>query len=171
MTDIGTITQRPTRGDVYSPVAEAERHLVEHAREARLAEASRILQGGPGAWLKAVLDRASAEAVARHLDGALHILRADGWAQNVMRDRDGGVCLFKALSVAAERGYGEASGEPGRPFEATTHYVAGAFLDLMAWVRTGGPTWYLGWNDEPGRTAGEALELVEDAAVFARRWN
>ncbi|MFB7500053.1 hypothetical protein ACFC09_36140 [Streptomyces sp. NPDC056161] len=145
----------------YSPVAEAEQTV-------RLAEAARLVGELPYRWLEIGLRRAPAAAAARHLDGAADVLAREGWTQNQMRARDGGVCLAKALMRAAELGHGDHPDRPGMDFRATTYYVAGRYLDVMVLARTGSPKWYLGWNDAPGRTAVEVLELVRDAAEFAR---
>lgn len=153
-----TATPTPT---LYSPAAEAE-------RIARLGSAVQLLGDPFRRSLREALLRVPGAVVARHLDGAAEVLLREGWTQNQMRADDGGVCLFKALTRAAELAYGERAGESGRDFQATTHYVAGSYLDLMVLVRTGRPGWYLGWNDVPGRTVAEVLELVEDAAAFAR---
>lgn len=154
-----TPTQPPAP---YSPVVEAE-------RIARLEAASRLLSEPRWQRLRLRLSDAPTVAVARHLDGAMHVLAREGWAQNVMRAESGGVCLFKALSVAAELGYGDRFDESGCSFQANTHYVAGSYLDLMVLARTGERQWYLGWNDAEGRTQSEVLELVHDAAAFARQ--
>jgi L-fucose isomerase-like protein len=140
-------------GVPYSPVAEAE-----HA--ARLDAAARLV-ADPLLPYRHILNRASAVAVARHLDRALQVIEQTGWTQGLMRDEDGGVCLLKALTLAA-------GDERVGSYETSTTYVAGTYLDVMVHVVTGQPGWFLGWNDEPGRTRDEALALVREAAEFAR---
>lgn len=140
----------------YSPVEEAE-------RATRLDAAARLV-AAPLLPYRGVLDRAPADAVARHLDRALQVIEETGWTQGLMRGEDGGVCLLKALQLAAEDGHGGS-------YESSTTYVAGTYLDVMVHAVTGRPGWYLGWNDEPGRTRGEVTALVRDAAEFARTAN
>lgn len=147
----------------FSPVAEAE-------RIARLDAAARLLEDPLLVWQRRVLDRVPGAMAARHLEGALSVLTERGWAQNQFRDESGAVCLMKALLEAADLGYGDTAETPGKDFNSTTYYVAGTYLNLMVQVRTTRSGFALGWNDEPGRTTGEVLELVADAAEFARSY-
>jgi hypothetical protein len=137
----------------YSPVEEAE-------LAARLDAAAR-LAADPLLPYRGVLGRVPADAVARHLDRAVQVVEETGWAQGLMRGEDGGVCLLQALELAADGGHIGS-------YESSSTYVAGTYLDVMVHAITGRPGWYLGWNDEPGRTRGEALDLLKDAAAFAR---
>lgn len=139
----------------YSPVEEAE-------RAARLGAAAELV-AAPLQPYRGILHRAPADAVARHLDGALQVIEQTGWTQGLMRGEDGGVCLLKALELAAGDGHVGS-------YESSTAYVAGTYLDVMVHAVTGRPGWFLGWNDEPGRTRDEALALVRDAAAFARTY-
>lgn len=148
----------------YSPVAEAENCLTQE----RLAAAARLLAAPEWGGIAAAINRVPAEAVARHLGGALEVLTERGWTQSAMRSPSGGVCLLQALTDAAELGYGQHPEESGTFYENTTHYVAGRYLDLMISARTRRLEWYLDWNDAPGRTFDEVRALVADAIAFAR---
>lgn len=140
-----TATPTPTRLPVpYSPVVEAE-------RTARLSAAS-LLLAEPGRYLLAVALRQDSAPALRQLQATSRLLACEGWAQGEMRSRDGW-CLAAALDRAA----------PGVS-------VTSAFdvLHLMVAVRAGASMSAIVWNDVPGRTLGEVLELVEDGAAFAR---
>jgi hypothetical protein len=157
------MTVMTTAATDFSPVAEAE-------RIARLDAAARLLENPVWSWQRAGLLRAPREAVARHLDGVLNVLIERGWTQDQFWDETGAVCLLRALSVAAELGYGDSADVPLEAYASTTYNVANRFLDLMVQVRTGRLGAGMPWNDEAGRTAGEVLELVADAAAFARSY-
>lgn len=144
-----------------SPVAEAE-HIT------RLHAAARLLDDPAGRWMRESFARVPGAAVARHLDGVLHVLTTRGWTQRQYWDAAGAVCLMRAVSAAADLGYGDTAEAPGMPYEDTTYHAAVRHLDLMLWARTGTPVFLLSWNDAQERTAGEVLELVADAAAFAR---
>lgn len=148
----------------FSPVAEAE-------RIARLDAAARLLEDPLWGWQRPVLDRVPGSVVARHLDGALRVLIERGWTQGQFWDASGAVCLMRAVSVAAKLGYGDTADAPGKPFGSTTYHLANVYLGLMVHVRIGRPGAAMPWNDRPGRTAGEVLELVADAAEFARSYS
>lgn len=122
----------------YSPVVEAEKYLTAAAES---------------------------DAVAQHLDGVAMVLIREGWTQGSFRD--GGFCLFGALQRAAELGYGDPLIVPGVPVEDTTHFRAGHLLNERIAAR-GGTDWILAWNDVPGRTFDEVLDLVREAADIAR---
>lgn len=138
----------------YSPTQEAERLT-------RLAAAEHLLTQPYGRWLNALINRAPGQHTAHHLDGALHVLTHEGWTQN--RFVNGGYCLLAALTRAADLGYGTHTHTPD-----STYLTASACLDLMIHARTGTRIGCLTWNDTPGRTLDEVLELVTDAAAFAR---
>jgi hypothetical protein len=128
----------------YSPVVEAE-------RTARLSAAS-LLLAEPGRYLLAVALRQDSALVLRQLQATSRLLVCEGWAQGEMRSENGW-CLAAALDRAA----------PG-----VSVAVAFDVLHLMVEVRVGASMSAIVWNDVPGRTVGEVLELVEDGAAFAR---
>ncbi len=146
----------------YSPVAEAEQYLAAAYQSARSETITQLLDRPDWRWLAA---KAGA-AAARHLEGVARVLADEGWTQGSFRR--GGLCLFGALQRAAELGFGDALEAPGKAMEDSSHFLAGAYLNLMVEARTGEYLWFPAWNDEPGRTFDEVLELVQDAAAFAR---
>lgn len=142
--------------DPYSPVAEAE-------RAARLAAATRLLDDvlSIGPILRRAIGRSVRDGVVRHLEGVACVLAERGWSQGRFIGDSGAVCLMQAVMEAAGRGFGSDE----------TSVAADWCLLLMVQAQAGTGQWSLyGWNDAPGRTEAEVMQLVEDAIVFARSY-
>lgn len=130
----------------YSAVVEAE-------RVARLDVAARYLPSYPLAFFLKLALAVDAGLVAAQLDATADLLVRDGWVQHEMRAESGGWCLAGALGEVTSASTG----------------TAWWTLQFMVAVRSGDPRLgAIGWNDVPGRTAAEVLELAGDAAEFAR---
>jgi hypothetical protein len=137
----------------YSPLAEVE-------WSSRLAAVPRLLDDSAvGVLVREGIRRRTQAALVRHLEGALRILRVRGWAQGEFDAASGAVCLRQAVEEARRAGFGVEGSDA----------VAGWTLRLMVLSYTGGTTQDLfAWNDKPGRTEVEVVQLVEDALAFAR---
>ncbi len=118
----------------------------------RLEAASRLMARPTYFFLPGCLCQDGALAV-RQLEGVSLLLAREGWAQGEMRTSSGW-CLVGALNEVA----GEAS-------LGTAWWL----LHLMVAARSGLDAIPV-WNDVPGRTSAEVLELVADAVEFARTW-
>ncbi|MEU6768544.1 hypothetical protein ABZ916_39300 [Streptomyces sp. NPDC046853] len=136
----------------YSPVAEAE-------RTARLSAAYRLV-GAPHYWFTRVSLDTDSMFAARQLQAASELLVREGWAQGAMRT-ESGWCLYGALDRVAV---------PGAPLAGSIG-TALRVLDLLVDVRTGmrGAA-FPKFNDAPGRTVADMLELLADGVVFACTW-
>lgn len=120
-----------------------------------------LVDSSAGALVREGIRRRSQPAVLDHLEGVLRVLKDRGWAQGEFAAGSGAVCLRQAVEEARLVGFG-AEG---------TDVVAAWVLRLMVLAVTGGESQDLtSWNDVPGRTKAEALQLVEDAIVFARSY-
>lgn len=95
--------------------------------------------------------RPSAAEVIRE---ARNLLFERGWTQHVTEDDDGHLCLIRALNLAAGEGLGRVASiaHPG-----ADKAIASAVDDRVAF----------GWNDEPGRTFGEVIDILDKAEKFA----
>ncbi|MFE7072687.1 hypothetical protein ACFU96_21655 [Streptomyces sp. NPDC057620] len=126
----------------------------------RATAASRLLTDStPAAIVRAGLTRHPRHTVLHHLQGTLHTLRTRGWAQGEYLTGTGAVCLRQAVEEARTTGHGAAG----------TDTVTAWTLRLMVHTTTRGTSHDLtAWNDTPGRTEGEALQLVEDAIRYVR---
>jgi hypothetical protein len=95
----------------------------------------------------------SFKAIKENLQAAAAIIRERGWCQNQGSDADGGCCLARAL------------GEAERATGATGEFVLAAMSCMH--IRSLGIKDAIKWNDTPGRTKEEVLELLERAAETA----
>ena len=92
-----------------------------------------------------ILDPVATQA-RRELDQVAELIRRCGWCQHELKDSDGRLCLLGAL--------GDLHGRPGES-------VARLWLYATAGTR------HLGeWNDRPGRTVDEVLDLLKRAGPY-----
>lgn len=95
-------------------------------------------------------------SVAEYLELAALVLERFGWAHGRLRTRGGRRCIGGALVVLYRLGYGDEATvlAAGEQLEAV---LAGRGLSMPFWC----------WNDHPGRTQGEVLYLLRQAAAAA----
>jgi hypothetical protein len=122
-------------------------------------------------------NRTPAEVSQAWRDAALYLER-HGWTQRALYRRADGpaldptppACAIGALAMAV---YGQPLDDvhtPDHPEAAFFNYVEGLFedyLDLGGHITSEPPHAGLGigeWNDQPGRTAGEVIDLLRTAA-------
>ncbi|WP_394436227.1 DUF6197 family protein [Streptomyces sp. SGAir0957] len=133
----------------YSPVAEAE-------RLSRLSAAFHLIALPESVLLRRELDDlGTALPAAESLDAMAVLLARDGWVQYQLGSAEGGWCLAGAACQVTN----------GPVFRAV-YYL----LHLMIRVRCGEGVAMPAWNDTPGRTLAEVLDLVGESAVFARSY-
>lgn len=129
------------------------------SRPAVLDAANTLLTDPIYVFLPADLNR-SADRTAGILDETALILDRHGWTQAQSISPEGCYCLLGALQHAHTLA--------GIDDPAATAWW---LLALMARVRNHGRHTSLHeWNDHPSRTIDEVVQLVEDAAEFARTW-
>lgn len=93
-------------------------------------------------------------AVTEHLQRAIDILEREGWIQGAMEGGAGGVCLLGALNIAPswDVKFDLVRGEP-----VSFGYVRDVLEDRI------GDRSIVSWNDQPGRTKSEVLDVLREA--------
>lgn len=93
---------------------------------------------------------------------AADVVRANGWNQHVFVQRRPGwplgacpVCVFGALNIAA----GSPPNVPTRATRFAVGWIVAQFPEVRADLAD--------WNDEPGRTKADVLDLLARAAAAA----
>jgi hypothetical protein len=83
------------------------------------------------------------------------LLEAEGWAQGMSQGADGGYCLSQAIVEVTGIFMGASNGAK----------VWGAAVDLVAQeVGVASVAGLVGWNDVPGRTQQEVVDLLRRVA-------
>ncbi|MFF0277467.1 hypothetical protein [Streptomyces sp. NPDC004330] len=92
--------------------------------------------------------------VTQHLELTALVLQQYGWHRGGLRSRGGARCILGAQAVLYRLGYGD---------EATALAAGEAMQNVLR--RRGIDQAYHAWNDQPGRTQGEALQLIREATT------
>ncbi|TXS22409.1 hypothetical protein EAO70_05990 [Streptomyces sp. adm13(2018)] len=132
--------------------------------EAELVTAAPVLQA-PARWWRIIPDWALALTPARRLHGAGRpvtvqqhleltalVLEQYGHHRGGLRSRGGARCILGAQAVLYRLGYGD---------EETAEAAGQAMQNVLR--RRGIEADYHAWNDQPGRTQAEALQLIREA--------
>ncbi|MET9376259.1 hypothetical protein ABZX98_19235 [Streptomyces sp. NPDC002992] len=96
--------------------------------------------------------------VAEHLELTALVIERYGWTRGSLRTTSGRRCILGAQAVLFRLGYGDES----------TARAAGTRLQNRLAARGITQPFYA-WNDASGRTQGEVLALVREAAAAARQ--
>jgi hypothetical protein len=114
-----------------------------------------------------VMDRVGPEAMRQEIGRAIASLREHGWCQGTFADTEGRICLVSALASTGNRW----------PFpEAVTPTVRATILHVgahlgadipashsEAWQFTLAQETLCEWNNQPGRTAAEVVDMLTQA--------
>ncbi|GGU91075.1 hypothetical protein GCM10010275_30150 [Streptomyces litmocidini] len=97
-----------------------------------------------------------AVTVQQHLELTALVIQQYGWNPRGLRSRSGTRCILGAQAVLYRLGYGDEN----------TALAAGARLQSVLAAR-GITEPFHAWNDRPGRTEGEVLQLIREATSNA----
>jgi hypothetical protein len=114
--------------------------------------------GNASTWFSSSGEPVSGVEVANHMEAAARILSEDGWSPGW---RPPGLQLDQALAAAALGGAGTSD----------TRSVAAVLMEAVICSATGAlGAHYLLWEDVAGRTGEQVVQLLTDAAAFAREY-
>lgn len=103
----------------------------------------------------------SGEQTSRHLDHARQLIQQHGWTQGTWGSPELGYCIRGALSAVMRSDSGA---------NQNTRSACVDSIELVLRAMSGGYQEVAGWNDAPGRTAGEVVAVLRQAAEVARRF-